>query len=157
MITQLAPVDRAAIKTAFRLVVRDVGDLLAAETACRLQKSAIAECYDPHKPERMPPVDVVADLEHVGGRPRVTAILARLAGHALVPLPEGGGIEIRRLTEVFARSSDVGAEFARAIEDGSLDAAERRRIVDRLLELNAATMQAVAALQQDAPAAGPEV
>lgn len=156
MITQLASVDRAAIKTGFRLSVQDVGGLAAAETVCRLQKSAIAECYDPHRPERMPPIDVVADLEHVGGRVRVTAILARLAGYALVPLPEGQDLPTARLAAMFQRAAEVGATWARASEDGRLDPDERRAMADEVLQLQAACMQVVAALLNGLPEQGGE-
>ena len=149
MTSLLSPVDRAALKTAFRALVQDTGSLDAAETVCRLHRSAIQECYDPHKPDRMPPADVVADLERCAPHPRVTAVLARLAGYRLLPIGEGGGAVNRSLAEVFRNAAEVGAAWASAMEDSRLSAAERQRVADELLELQAACMQAVAVLLHD--------
>jgi hypothetical protein len=144
-----APVDLAALKTAARRLVHLAGGLEAAVSVCRVNKTALAAAYDPHQPERFVPVDVVADLELVVGEPTITAVLARLSGHALVPLAPPGGLEAQALVAVFRGASDVGAAYAAAMADARLSRAERRGIADQLLTLQAACMQAVGALLQN--------
>ena len=142
-------VNRAALKTAARRLVVSVGGLEAAATVCRLNKTALAAAYDPHQPERALPVDVVAELEHVAAAPVVTTVLARLSGHALVPIAPGGGLEALALVHVFRGAAEVGAAYAAAIADTRLSRAECKAVAGRLLELQAACMQAVAALLND--------
>jgi hypothetical protein len=151
------PADLRALKTATRRLITAVGGLEAAATVCRVNKSVLAAAYDPHQPDRFLPIDVVADLELVAAEPIVTAVLARLAGHALVPLATTGGQEAQALVAVFRGASDVGAEFAGAMADGRLSRAERGAISDRLMTLQAAAMQAVAALMQDQEGDGHDV
>lgn len=144
-----APADVRALKTAARLLIGAVGGLEAAASVCRVNKTVLAAAYDPHQPDRFLPIDVVADLELVAAEPVVTHVLARLAGQALVPIGPAGGLEAQALVQVFRGAADVGAEYATAMADAHLSAAERRGIADRLLMLQAACMQAVAALLKD--------
>ncbi|GGJ14043.1 hypothetical protein [Neoroseomonas lacus] len=150
MTTRLSPVDVAALKTAMRLLVEDVGGIDAAASVSRLAASSIAESYDPHRANRMPAVDVVADLEAVGGTPRVTAILASMAGRRLVPIVPARGRVGRSIAEVLTSSSEVGAAYVTATADGKLSRAERQRIATEVLELLAACEQATAVLLNDA-------
>jgi len=145
--TLLSPVDRAALKTAGRRLVAKVGGLDAAATVCRLNRSALAETYDPHRPDRGMPADVVADLEAVAAEPIVTQVLARLAGHALVPIAGGPGLEDAAIAEVGMRASGMFAAWARAKADARVTPAERKEVADELLQLQRACMQAVAALR----------
>lgn len=145
--TLLSPVDRAALKTAVRRLVRAVGGLDAAATVCRLNRSALAETYDPHRPDRGMPCDVIADLEAAAAEPIVTQVLARLSGCALVPIEAGPALEDVALAEVGVRASDVFAAWARAKGDARVSLKERREVADELLQLQRACMQAVAALR----------
>ncbi|MBW6400007.1 hypothetical protein KPL78_19255 [Roseomonas sp. HJA6] len=155
MTSLLAPAERAAIKTAMRALVEDAGGVEAAASVTRLHFSTLAETYNPHKPDRMPQADVIADLERCVAQPRVTQVLARLAGYRLMPIGGGAGPVNRSLAEVFRNAADVGAAWATAMEDSRLSSAERQRIADELLELQAACMQAVGALLHgDAPQDG---
>ena len=138
--------DRAAIKTATRLLVKRVGGLDAAASACRYAKSAIAATYDPHRMDRSMPIDVVADLEAVAEAPLITEVLARLSGHALVPIGAGGGMEAQAIARVGQRAAEVFAAWAAAHADARVTDAERQRVAQELLELQRACMQAVAAL-----------
>lgn len=144
-----APDDLRALKTASRLVTRAVGGVEPAASVCRVNKTILAAAYDPHQPDRFLPIDVVADLELVAADPIVTRVLARLAGYALVPIDPAGGLEAQALVAVFRGASDVGAEFAAAMADGRLSRAERGAIADRLVALQSAALQAVAALLND--------
>ena len=144
-----APADLRALKTATRRLVELVGKLDAAASVCRINKSVLAAAYNPHEPDRFVPADVIADLELVAAEPVVTRVLARLSGHALVPIAPRGGLEALALVEVFRGASDVGAEYAKAMGDAHLSRAERQGIADRLLTLQTACLQAVAALLND--------
>jgi hypothetical protein len=73
------------LKTAFKLTLGDVGGLDAATTVTRVGRSQLAAYGDIHS-DRMPPVDVVLDLEAIGGEPRMTAALAAAHGYELAPL-----------------------------------------------------------------------
>lgn len=143
---EISNTDRAAIKTATRLLVQRVGGLEAAASVCRYAKSALAETYDLHRMDRSMPADVIADLESVAGAPVVTEVLARLSGHALLPIGTAGGIEAQALAEVGRRASDVFAAWALAHADARVTDSERDRVAGELLELQRACMQAVAAL-----------
>ena len=92
------------------------------------------------------PVDVVADLERCAAVPVVTALLARLAGHALVPIGPAGGLEAQAIAEVGRRASGMFASWAAAQADADVSDAERKAVADDLLRLQAACMQAVAVL-----------
>jgi hypothetical protein len=151
---ELTGMDIAAIKTATRALVRSVGGIEAAALVCRYGKSAIAEGYDPHRPDRTLPADVVADLERCAAQPFVTAVLARLSGHALVPLVQPGTREAQAIAEIGRESAEVFAAWATAMADSTLSDAERRAVADRVLALNAACMAAAGALlaiKGDAP------
>ena len=140
------PVDIAALKTATRLLVADAGGLPAAASATRVSGAHIARAYDQHFDAILAPIDVVADLERVGGKPRVTAELARLAGCRLVQVPAARGRLGRSVAEVLAGASDVGAAYARATEDGRVTDAERAAIATELAELVAAAEHALGVL-----------
>jgi hypothetical protein len=146
MTTRLSAIDIAALKTGMRLLVEDVGGIDAAASVSRLAPSSIAESYDPHRANRMPAVDVVADLEAVGRTPRVTATLARLAGYRLVPLLRADGRIGRSIAEVLTGSSEVGAAYVAATADGSVTTAEVLRIATELTELVSAAEQALGVL-----------
>ncbi len=146
MTTRLSPVDIAALKTAMRVLVEESGGVDCAALVSRLAASSIAETYDPHRANRMPPVDVVADLEAVGRGPHVTAILARLAGFRLVPVAPAKGRIGRSIAEVLTGSSEVGAAYVAATADGKLTAAERGRVLAEVMELMTACEQAAAVL-----------
>lgn len=143
---EITVTDRAAMKTATRRLVQRVGGIEAAATVCRYAKSAIAETYDPQRMDRTMPIDVVADLEAVAEAPLVTEVLARLSGHALMPIGQAGGLEAQAIAEVGRRASDVFAAWASAHADAQVTDAERQRVAGELLQLQRACMQAVAAL-----------
>jgi hypothetical protein len=134
------------MKTASRALVSRLGGAEAAALVCRYQKSALAEGYDLHRPDRSLPIDVVADLERAAGAPVVTRVLAGLAGHALVPLPHGQAPEAQAIAQVLAGAAGLAADFAAAMCDGRFTEAERQVLRGRLLELHGAVAHAAAAV-----------
>jgi hypothetical protein len=143
---EITGMDIAAIKTATRALVRSVGGIEAAALVCRYQKSAIAECYDPHRPDRTLPADVVADLERCAAQPFVTAVLARLQGYVLTPMAAPCALEAQAVAEVGSASSAAFAEYAAGMVDGRLSEAERTALADRMVAVSAASARAAAAL-----------
>ena len=125
--------DRQGLLTATRRLVDDVGGLDAAAAACRLARSALARHYAPQQAETMP-IDVVAELERASGTAPVTTALARLAGHALVPLAlEPGQPELlRRMGELMRRVGLACAAGAEAMADDVLTPAERAQLSEQL-------------------------
>lgn len=134
------------LKTAMRALVQRVGGLEAAATVTRVRPSQLASYYDPHQPQQLMPADVVADLEHVAGEPLVTAQLARLAGHMLLPMSPGFGSEARAIAAVFQETGELGARWASAMDDGQLDDADRERVLAELGDLQRAAARAMALL-----------
>lgn len=146
--------ERAALKTAARVLVHRAGGLEAAAMVTRLNKSALAESYDPHRADRFLPVDAVADLERVGGAPAVTQALAQAAGCVLVPVQLAPGPEAQAIAAVLRGAGEIGAAWALAMSDADLSAEERQGVVQRLAQLQAACMQALAALMPEHQAKG---
>lgn len=144
---QIDEVDIRSLKTAFRALIQRVGGLDAAATVTRVRASQLAAYYDPHQPQQLMPADVVADLEHVAGEPLVTAQLARLAGHLLLPMAAGPGSEARAIAAVFQEAGELGARWASAMEDGRLDDAELEGVQTELADLHRAAGAAMALLQ----------
>lgn len=142
--------DYRALKSAFRQLVAAVGGTEPAAAYTGYHHSRIAAMYHPDT-EDMPNLAVVADLERVVGLPLVTAQLARLAGHALLPLPCATGSDAAALADVLRGAGELGARTALALADGRIADEERAGLVDGLGELARAVAHAQALL------AGPQV
>lgn len=124
-----------ALKTLFRALVTEAGGLDAAEACVRVGRSRLAEYYHLHG-NAFAPVDVVARLEAIVGRPLVTAELARRAGCALEALPAGaaaGRIDVL-LARVGAEIGQVNAAYAEALADGGLCADDNARLAREVAE-----------------------
>lgn len=128
-----APEDRA-LKTLFRALVAEAGGLDAAAACVRVGRSRLAEYYALDG-DAFAPIDVVARLEAIVGRPLVTAELARRAGCALEPLSGNGlgRIDVL-LARVGAELGQVHAAYAAALADGGLCAADRARLAREAAE-----------------------
>lgn len=146
MIRQLHGQEYAALKVAFGLLVREVGGVVAAEHATGYPASHLSEAASLSKPERMPRIDHVADLERLAGRPLATVHLARLAGHLLVPMPDARGAEAEAVAGVLRGAGELGGRFAQAMGDGALDDGERAAMVAQAAELQRAAAMVVAVL-----------
>ena len=143
---EISPTEFAAIKTASRALVRMLGGGEAASLACRYNGAALSEACSLHRTDRTLPADVVADLERAEGDPIVTRVLAGMSGHALLPLRGVGGPEASAIAHVMAGAAQLGAEFAAAMADARVSAAERQALKDRMLALHGACLEALAAL-----------
>lgn len=139
--------DYAAMKTALRALVDRVGGVEAASSVLGgYPTSRISEAMSLHHPERMLRVDLVADLEAVAGQPLVSAVVARLNGCVLLPMPAATGDAGLAVGAVLRGAGEVGARAAEAMADGTLTDAERGALADRLGELARAVAHAQAVL-----------
>lgn len=129
---QHQPAELVALKVAFGLLVRDVGGLEAAHAVTGYPVSRLSEAASLHHRDRWPRVDVVAALEALAPDPRVTATLARLSGHVLLPVPRMAGDHAEALAAVFRKFGDLGARTALALADGKVSDAERGELAEAL-------------------------
>jgi hypothetical protein len=126
---------RAALATATKRLIGELGGLEAAASCTRVRPSVLSDYGNPHS-ERMVPVDVTLDLERIAGRPLVTAALASLQGYALLPLDARGDDDIaRHLARIGASVASLFARAAEALRDGVVDDAERQDLLFRLAEV----------------------
>jgi hypothetical protein len=143
---EISSTEFAALKVASRALVKGLGGGDAASLVCRYNPTALSDACSLNRPDRTLPIDVVADLERCAGQPTVTAVLARMQGFALVPMVLPGTREAQAIAEIGRTSAEVFAAWATAMGDDTLSDGERQAVADRILALNAACMQAAAAL-----------
>lgn len=148
----LTATDRAALKTAFRLLVHDVGGLEAACAVTGYSVSRLSEAYAPNS-ERMPRVDHALMLEMVGGNPRVSEVMARLQGLRLERQQAARGEDGAALGAVIESAGHLGAEALKALADGRLDDSERAAVRERLAAHRRDIERAEAVLAGSAPRA----
>lgn len=138
------PGQRARLKLATREAITELGGVDAAEATSRSNKARLSHFQNLAMPDT-PPLDVAADFEAVLGRPIFTAVMASIAGYALIPmLLEGEGCDVRAIAEVFAACGDAGKEWGVAMQDGQLSEVERAALANKLDRLAIAAHQAKA-------------
>jgi len=141
------PRDIRAIKTATSALIEECGGVEAAATITRVGKSQLSDYANPHKPDVVIPADVAADLEATTHAPLITAVLARLTHHQIMPLPEAvRGDELRACAEALRVAAEAGVTLFDAAADGLLDDAEHGVLDANLGALVAATLRARALL-----------
>jgi hypothetical protein len=141
----IAERDRLAMKARFRVLVDAVGDIDTAALITGAGKGTLSKAYSPQYPD-MPTVDRVASLEAASGKPHMTALLARLSGHVLLPIPVEHGPAGEALAEVLRDAGELGGRVAIALGDGELSADEIASLLDGLGELARAVSHAQAVL-----------
>ena len=103
---------RAAVKTAWRVLVDKAGGVEAVAAACGIMKSLVSQ-YGDRNCDRYPPAQTIIAAERAAGEPLVTAALARAQGFelVLVDIPR----EHAELARVIAdMAENTGALFATA-------------------------------------------
>lgn len=83
--------DRAALKSAFRRLVRSGGGQLEAAQATRVGQQALSRYGSPNHPGEHVPVDVLMDLTIDTDDADVIRAMCRLANGVFVPLPKTQG------------------------------------------------------------------
>jgi hypothetical protein len=149
----IAPAAFNALKTAFKLLVADLGGIEAAATCTRVGKSQIAEYGSVNAPERHVPADVLLALETVAGAPHVTAALARAQGYKLVRLesaarPGDLAVVTSRLA---ADVTHFYGDFSAAIAGGALTEGERTVLLADIDHVRATAEEAATALRGRRP------
>jgi hypothetical protein len=145
---RLPPVEYRALKTAFGQLVIEAGGYAAAETVTGYSQGRLNEAASPHRPDRMPRIDHVADLEQCSPVPLVTFHLARLSGHTLLPVAPLRGELGEALRAVLLGAGEVGAETVSVMADGAVSDAERAALRHRLQVLGRAVASAEAMLAE---------
>lgn len=140
-----------AVKTAFGLLLRDVGGSDAASAALGYPKSHLSEAASHHHADRGARCDHALVLEAIAGRPRVTEAMACVGGYTLLPIPGAHGVPGAALAEVLGGAGELGRRTTLALADGSLTEAERAGLVEQLAALGRAVAHAQAVI------AGPAV
>lgn len=149
----LPEADARSIVTAFHVLIRDVGGLVAAEHLLGYPASRLSEAASLQHMDRMPRVDHVAALEAAAGRPLVTFHLATMSGHTLLPVGRADGPEGAALAAVLADAGTLGARAMEAMADGRLDQEERKQLVTQLGLLARGVAHAIGVLSAPAAAA----
>lgn len=130
---QLPDRDYQALKAATRQLVTAAGGAVAAAAVTRGDHQSISRYGSAHPDnvERFMPIDVLADLESECEQPVLTAALARLSGHLLVPVPaaaRSGSLLGKAMARALKETSEVFVTLAEAHADGQICAGEAARV-----------------------------
>jgi hypothetical protein len=123
---------KAAVKTAWKLLVETLGGVEATSAACGIARSLVSE-YGNRNGDRYPPAHTIIAAEKVAGEPLVTAALARAQGYELmlVEAPRHASA----LADVVAETGrDVGELFATAAHALKKQRPTKREMADLLRE-----------------------
>lgn len=142
---------RAALKTAVRLVVEDLGGAVAAAAVVGRNPGRVSEWCARHH-EALPSLLEVAALERVAGHPRVTACLAGLAGLALGEVsgpPQPPAAIPLRVGEVMREVGSLVSTASAALADGAVSAEERSLLAAAVSDARVALDRLGGALRED--------
>jgi hypothetical protein len=134
------------LKTAFRALIDAVGGFDPASLVLKFPVSKLSEAASLHRMDRAPRIDHVAVLEALVGEPLVTAQLARLSGHALLPQQAAPAAPAPLLARVLREAGELGGVTAETLADGRVTQAERDALVAGLDELILSAQRARAAV-----------
>ncbi|PYB71290.1 phage regulatory CII family protein [Rhizobium wuzhouense] len=134
--------DLKTLKAATRLSVTRAGGSDAFEHVTRVRQGQISKyglASDEHMASFMP-IDVALEADIEGGSPVIVEAMAKLLGYRLVredvPEPETG-LTHRDISALNAEAGDVTRLAIEALDDGRLDAREKRDLMEQLAELKA--------------------
>ena len=146
---QLPKNDYLKLKAATRKLIKYAGNGTHAAENTRVSQQRLSE-YGTPQGQLFMPIDVLADLEAEVG-PIVTAELAAMSNHLLVPMPaacRAGSVLARITGEAMKETSEVFITIADTLKDGRItgDEAERLRteIDEALAKLVALKLQVAA-------------
>jgi hypothetical protein len=141
----------AALKTGWKLLVRDLGGVDAVAAATRATRSLASEYGNVHS-ERFVPVDVVLEAEVIGGSPHVTAALARAQGFELLPVVVRlDGTLAKELARIGRDIGDLFTRAANALGGGEISEADRAGMVRDLDDLRRTAAEALMLLAPNSP------
>lgn len=139
--------DTAAIKTASRYLVDQLGGLDAAETACRAGRSVLGDYINRNSP-RIMALDVALQLDRCAQEPVMLSTLARLEGYTIMSIELGEGDVAQSMEHVARGAGDLMTTTVRALADGHVDAQEAAELSHRLTDLHRAVTHALGVLKQ---------
>lgn len=144
--------EHRSLKTAFALLIRDVGGVEAAAAATGYSIGRLSEAASLNNPSRWPRMDHVAMLEAIAPQPHGSAALARLCRRELRDLPAPTGCVHDALVASLGAAGGVVQQIAAAMADGEISQAERAALQAQLSATIQDLMRAQALLAQGAAA-----
>jgi len=149
---RLSDFERFGLRTATRLLIERVGGLRCAGEITGRSKTHLGR-YQEEPPSGLParfmPLDVLAELERFAGTPLVTAQLAELSRHVLLPLPptRGHALLTAAIGKVAKEAGEVITRTGEALADGRLSPREASQCLMEIDQAAGALMDLRAALE----------
>ncbi|MBN8180999.1 phage regulatory CII family protein [Roseibium aggregatum] len=146
--------DRAAIKAAFRRLLRDAGGQSEAADSTRVGQQALSRYGSPHHETDHVPVDVLMDLTMDADNPEVVRTLCRLAGGVFVPLQAARPDDAcwpQQLGALVRSGAEAAESICKALSDDGRVSLEEIQDLDIRAKLSAA-IEALAVLDRHAQA-----
>lgn len=114
------------LKTRTRKLIEKAGGAEEAAGRTRVRPSALYNYGNVNNPDHFMPVDVILDLEADTGEPIVSAYLAKITGHVLIPVVArvGDGELARDLARIGKETADLFARVASDMADGKVSREE---------------------------------
>ena len=137
------------LKSAFKRVLKDLGGIDAAAGFTRVGRSQLSD-YGNVDSEKLPPVDVVLDLEMAGGHPHVTKALAAAQNFMLLPADRRPSAVLANcLARISVDNGRLFADAATALTGAAMPDKTRQKLLDDLTDVVHAALEARAALAED--------
>jgi len=129
-------IERSALKTVFRMLLKLAGGQEAAENFTRGKHQTLNRYGNQNEPDCHAPIDVIADLERVVGEPIVTKQLADMGGYLLVKKVEKAGTSdmLAHLSSVAKESGDVLTVLSGVVSGGADCEESLRKIIKEARE-----------------------
>ena len=139
------------LRAALKLDIEALGGLEAAASCTRVGRSQLSD-YTNSLADKFVPVDVVLDLESVGGNPRVASCLARALGFELAPvLPRDGSALADELVRIGRDVADLLTHAAHGLKGKELLELDRQAMIQSLDDLRRAAAEAMQLLGAPRP------
>jgi hypothetical protein len=154
MIRQQGEAAYNTLKTATKMLVRDIGGVDATAACTRAGRSLISD-YGNLASDRFMPGDIILDAETIGGTPHITAALARIQGYELVPRTTVTDGDLNhKLAGLGREFGALFADVATALADGEITEAERDTLLRGLENVRRVAGEAASALLAPTPGKG---
>ncbi len=152
---QLPLRDYHGLKRATGVLVGEAGTLrqLAADIG-RKRWQVFSDWCDASQMNRFVPLDVIADLEALHGKPVITRALAELSNCIVVPMPDARSSLLGLCLGELARSTGLLiSNMAEALADQTIDAQERTQLlsdIDKAMRVMGHIRLVLERMEQDA-------
>ena len=130
---QIPKRDADELKRASTQLVERAGGVSEAARLTQATPSRVSEAISQFHDARWLSLIQVADLECATGEPVITRALAGMAGFELVARERAPQIDMHRhLTHIITECGDVERQLSTALQDGHIDAGERRALREQV-------------------------